>query len=74
MAHIVHLLSLHDDLVRGDRHRASSPGLPTDPTLLHEMADTLDGLGNARMALAIRTQADILAGLGPDCELRRGQA
>ncbi|HEX8386533.1 MAG TPA: hypothetical protein VF576_10130 [Rubricoccaceae bacterium] len=68
------VLSLHDDVAREDRPPVPGRDLSTDPAVLHEMADTLDGLGSHRMAHALRAQAAALAGRGPGCGLQRGRA
>ncbi|HEX9953037.1 MAG TPA: hypothetical protein VGB53_14805 [Rubricoccaceae bacterium] len=77
MAPAPRVLSHYEDLTRADRPPVPGRDLPTDPALLREMADTLDGLGSHRMADAIRTQAEALAGRagrGPGCGLLRGRS
>ena len=77
MAPHARILSPYEDVTRADRPAVPGRDLPADPALLHEMADTLDGLGSPRMAYALRAEAEALAGLagrGPGCGLARGRA
>ena len=77
MAPNAYFLSLHEDQARSARPPVPGGDIPTDPALLYEMADTLDGLGSYRMADALRAQAEALTGLagrGPGCGLPRGRA
>jgi hypothetical protein len=64
-------LSFHDDVSSSKHVHAPGSDLPAESGPLREMADTLDGLGSPRMALALRTQAEILSGRGAACGLSR---
>ena len=63
-----------DDLTAPARSRPFTSGrdLRTNPGLLRELAETLDGLGSARMALALRAAADAVSN-APACAPQRGR-
>ena len=67
-------MPVFDDLTAPARDRPLTSGrdLRTSPALLRELAETLDGLGSARMALALREAADAVSG-APSCEPRPGR-